>query len=130
MANVPGKQKTILVVEDEEALRVFLEQRLRDSGYHTLAATDGEEALEQLRHHDVDLVILDVLMPNKDGLETIVEIKRQAPSLPVFMIAERATKMFDALAAAKKFGADATFHKPINVSQLVSDVEAHFRGKR
>ena len=130
MATVPGKQRTILIVEDDQVLQGSLERLFRDRGYDTLVANDGEYALDQLRRHHVDLVILDVLMPNKDGLETIVEIKRQRPTLPVFMMAEARTPHFDALAAAKKFGADATFRKPVSETQLVSEVDAHFARQR
>jgi DNA-binding response OmpR family regulator len=129
MVNAPAKKKTILVVEDEEALRTSLQQLFRNTSYNVLLATDGDQALAQLRNHHVDLVILDVLMPHKDGLETIVEIKRQSPTLPVFMMAEPADKTFDALAAAEKFGADATFRKPVSGAELIAKIEAAFGGK-
>ena len=130
MPILPGKQKTVLIVEDEQALQASLERLFLDSGYATVVAMDGEQALEQLRHHHIDLVILDVLMPNKDGLETVVEIKRRSPALPVFMMGEAVTPNFDALAAAKKFGADATFRKPVSGAQLVSEVNAYFDAQR
>ncbi|MBI1975552.1 MAG: response regulator [Candidatus Vogelbacteria bacterium] len=80
--------KTILIVEDDTALRSILVEKLSSSGYRTLEAGNGVEALEMLRANKPDLVLLDIIMPQKNGME-VLEEKRADPSIadiPVIII--------------------------------------------
>jgi DNA-binding response OmpR family regulator len=127
---MPDGQKTILIVDDEPELQNDLDRHFRLHGYKTLLAEDGAKALRELKRHSVDLVILDLLMPNKDGFETVIELKRRDARLPVFMMGAHSVHGFDFLAAAKKFGADAVFRKPIRGPELLAAVDAHFAPSR
>ncbi|MFI5355259.1 MAG: response regulator, partial [Desulfobaccales bacterium] len=61
--------KTILVVDDDEPIRLLLQEELQDAGYHVLTATNAREALKMVQEEALDLVILDIRMPGMDGLE-------------------------------------------------------------
>lgn len=72
----------ILIVDDEENIRLLYEQELRDEGYTTVSACDGKECLEKIKSEKPDLVLLDIRMPNMDGLEAIgkiIELNKQTP---------------------------------------------------
>lgn len=69
------KKKLILVIDDEEDVRTMLRVRLENSGYSVIEATDGEEGLEKCLKNDPDLILLDVMMPKKDGHTFLWELK-------------------------------------------------------
>lgn len=79
-------QKTILVVEDEPALRHALEQKLENEGYTLQSARDGEEALKLLKKDKPSLVVLDILLPKIDGVAVLHEIRNMYPELPVIIL--------------------------------------------
>ncbi|HPE45070.1 MAG TPA: response regulator, partial [Deltaproteobacteria bacterium] len=66
---------TILITDDEENIRLSLKGGLEDEGYNTILASSGEEAQRIIEKQDVDLLLLDIWMPGKDGLQTLEEIK-------------------------------------------------------
>ena len=68
--------KTILVVEDEQGMRDALKETLEESGYTTVLAEDGERGIEMARQHKPDLVLLDIILPKKDGFEVLRELKQ------------------------------------------------------
>jgi len=78
----------ILVVDDNAANRDIITTRLQTHGYETLQAADGEEALAAVKQHRPDLVLLDVMMPNLDGIETCRRLKGDAtlPFLPIILV--------------------------------------------
>ena len=78
--------RTVLVVDDQPAIRLGLTQLLQDSGLNALAAANGDEALEALREHPVDAVVLDLKLGAEDGLEVLVRLLREEPGLPVIML--------------------------------------------
>ena len=115
------KVETVLVVDDDRLVQTTFRALLEPEGYDVVLADDGEQALQMLGHHPVDAVLLDVLMPNKDGLETLIEIKRRRPRLPVFVISGGGTRnRHDLLSLARKFGANATLTKPLCLQELLS----------
>jgi two-component system response regulator (stage 0 sporulation protein F) len=77
--------KTILIVDDEPHILELYQKELGDEGYEIRAATDGEEALTIAKNEDISLVVLDIKMDKKDGLSTLVELKRAKKDLPVIL---------------------------------------------
>jgi len=74
---------SILVVDDEDQIRHLIRETLEQAGYHITEACDGKEALQQYRLAPADLVIMDILMPNQDGLEATVALRREFPDVKV-----------------------------------------------
>ena len=79
----------ILVVDDERAVREALQRALRLEGYEVELVEDGQQALFALARHSVDAIVLDVLMPVMDGLETARKLRRQGNSTPILMLTAR-----------------------------------------
>ena len=77
---------SILVVDDEDQIRRLVCETLEQAGYHVTEARDGKEALQQYRQGPADLVIMDILMPNQDGLETTVVLRREYPDVKIIVI--------------------------------------------
>ncbi|MBF0414691.1 MAG: response regulator [Magnetococcales bacterium] len=124
----------ILVIEDERQIREVLKQILEKSDYEVELAEDGRRGLELFRKHPADIVITDIIMPNKDGLETIEELISQNPHLPIIAISGGAPgqKAQFALDVAKMCGAIRVLAKPFSrkemleaVTDLLSDVKAN-----
>ena len=114
----------ILVVDDDREIVKAIEIYLSKEGYNILKAYDGEEALKQLTENEVHLVILDVMMPNKDGLETLEEI-RKTKTLPVIMLSAK-PEDYDKIAGLN-IGADDYVTKPFNPLELIARVNSCIR---
>jgi two-component system response regulator AtoC len=112
----PSRQ-TILIGEDESEVRGFLDMTLRCQGYQVELAEDGEEVLAHLRAHPgIHAVLLDIMMPTKDGMETLREIRQIDGDLPVLMLSGLATPLN--IVEAMKFGATDFLAKPITHEHL------------
>ncbi len=111
-----NSQVTILIVDDEEAIRRLLRYKLSAEGYQCHEAGNAEQALQQLRSRAVDLMILDVKMPGKSGIEVLPEIRSSYPDTAVIM----ATVITDASLAVQcmKQGAYDYFAKPFNLDEV------------
>lgn len=114
-------ERCILVVDDEEDVRRLAGLYLREAGYLVREAADGVEALAVLARHPVDLVILDLVMPEKEGAETVQEIRRTRPQLPVLAISGVVGADFY-LHAARMLGASASLRKPFTREQLLGAI--------
>jgi CheY-like chemotaxis protein len=115
--------KTILVADDDALTRAAYRSALERSGYQVFTAQDGEEALHCAGQNPVDLLLLDILMPRKEGLETLIEIKKRFPALTVIaMSAGGSRSETDFLAVAAKFGADGTLRKPFTPKTLLEEI--------
>ena len=114
----------ILVVEDEEHLRNLLRMSLERIGHDVLTAADGREALDMLSATMVDLVLMDVMMPNMDGLEACHAI-RQYSDVPIIMLT--AINRPDDIAKALEMGADDYITKPFSFMEIEARVEAVLR---
>jgi two-component system, OmpR family, response regulator VicR len=80
-------KKRILVVEDDRSLQNALSEMLTQEGYDTICAFDGEEALKKLSEENVDLVLLDIILPKKDGYEVLAEMKKsEKKDIPVLIL--------------------------------------------
>jgi two-component system nitrogen regulation response regulator NtrX len=107
----------ILVVDDEKNIRSSLEGILKDEGYRVRGIATGEELLKQVAQVVPDLVILDVWLPGMDGLQTLEEVKRLHPELPVIMISGHST--VEAAVKATKLGAYDFIEKPLSLEKTV-----------
>lgn len=118
----------ILVVDDDPTVRMIAVELLTRAGHQVSEAEDGDEALKRVAAGAFDLVVLDMLMPNKDGLETIAELRRCRPQMPILAISSGGRmEAGQLLRMALVFGADETMAKPLRaepfqeaVSRLLS----------
>lgn len=80
-------QKTVLIVEDEKSLLTTIDLTLKDKGYRTLTASDGEQAFNKITDEKPDLVLLDILLPKKTGLEILQDMKKngEIANIPVLL---------------------------------------------
>jgi CheY-like chemotaxis protein len=116
--------KNILVIEDNENMLRMMNDLLSRSGYNVLTAVDGVAGIKAYRREKPDLVITDIIMPDKEGLEVIMELTNEKPRPK--LIAMSGGGMLDArtyLNLAEKLGADATLEKPFRPADLLSLVE-------
>jgi CheY-like chemotaxis protein len=111
-------RKKILIAEDEELLRFLYEKELEDAGYEVVAVNNGREALHQLEKAKPDLVILDIAMPEMDGLEALRRIKEKRNGIPVVLH----TSHPGYLSSAKTRAADAFILKSIDLEELKEKV--------
>jgi DNA-binding response OmpR family regulator len=115
--------KRILVIEDDEGLRSMLRMSLEKMGYAVTEARDGKEAITVFKNDPVDLVLTDLMMPEKEGLETIRELRRGNPELKIIaMSGGGRTDARDNLKMAKLFGATTAFSKPFSFADLCKAV--------
>jgi CheY-like chemotaxis protein len=113
----------ILVIDDELSIRTLIRQVLEDEGYHISEADDGEQGLIMLRNTPVDLIVTDIFMPNKEGIETIRTMRQQFPHIKILAISGGGTRMMsDTLPAARQFGAHHTLAKPFTPEELLDAV--------
>lgn len=120
----------ILIVEDDEAVRRFLRQALENAGYKVIAGRDGQEGISLYRESPTDLIITDIVMPGKDGLAVIMEIRTEFPESRLIAISggnDQATD--EMLQMADKFGAFRTLQKPFSVSVLLEAVREALESK-
>jgi DNA-binding response OmpR family regulator len=115
----------ILVVEDEAAIADFLQRGLQAEGHVVGCAADGEEGQRRAVHEEVDLVILDVMLPGRDGFEVLRAIRAAKPGLPVVMLSARAD--VDDRVAGLDHGATDYVTKPFSFDELAARVRAHLR---
>lgn len=115
---------TILVTDDDSEIRDVIHVYLRNEGYHVLEARDGLEALELLKTNAVRLVILDVMMPRMDGIQTCLKI-RETSTLPIIMLSAKEEDI-DKITGLTT-GADDYMTKPFNPLELLARVKAQLR---
>ncbi len=114
----------ILIIDDEELVRLTIRQMLEDAGYTVAEAENGAEGIRKLADFEADLIITDLLMPEKEGLETITELRSSHPELKIIAISGGARfKGAHYLDCAKKLGAQEILPKPFSDQQLQTVVE-------
>ncbi len=119
-----GAMPSILIIDDDDSLRDSLRRTLRKQGYVIMEASDGGLGLKQLERQAVDLVLLDLFMPDKDGLETIGELRRTHPGIKIIAMSGGGFKgKVDMLPMAKMLGARRTLTKPFTREQLLEAVD-------
>jgi CheY-like chemotaxis protein len=114
----------ILVIDDNEQVRSVIREMLELAGYLVVDAPNGEVAARVIRQEPADLVITDIFMPEKEGLETIRELRRDFPDVKIIAISGGGRSGdFAYLPAAKKFGAHRTFVKPFEMKEMLEAVK-------
>ncbi|MCW5971208.1 MAG: response regulator [Blastocatellales bacterium] len=113
----PVLRRSVMVVDDEAAVRDYLKRTISEAGYDVTTVGDGDEALRIFRNAPADLVLTDLVMPEKEGIETIQSLKREDPNLRI--IAMSGAVSGPILAAAKYLGANEVMQKPIAAEDLV-----------
>ena len=113
----------ILVVDDDEAVRSMLKKMLESDSHDVTTAENGIQALDCMRKQLPDVVIMDIIMPEKEGFETIVEIRRNHPNFRIIAISGGGSiGAANYLKLAKTLGANLTIEKPIRMKDLLTAV--------
>ena len=121
-------KKRILVVDDEEEIRNFLREILEESGFEVVDAPNGSLGQKLFRQKPADLIITDILMPEKGGFEAILELHREFPAVKIFAISGGGLVSSEVyLEVAKELGAIRTFVKPINTKELIEAISNLFQ---
>ncbi len=117
--------RTVLVVEDDPAIRRGLVDALEFAHYRVVEAADGDTAVQQALGASPDVVLLDVMLPNRDGFSVLAEIRRARPTLPVLLVTARGSE--DDRVRGLQSGADDYVVKPFSARELLARVEAVLR---
>jgi CheY-like chemotaxis protein len=113
----------ILVVDDDEGFRWVLCQTLLSAGHEVLGAGDGREAVTLCRQQPVDLVVTDLVMPEKEGIETILEVRQIQPDLKIIAMSGGGHIFWtDCLQFARDLGANRTLAKPFTAQEVIETV--------
>lgn len=114
----------ILVIEDEAQMRKLLRQVLEEAGYEVEEARDGLEGTRLYRERPADLIITDMVMPKKEGMETILDLKREFPDVKIIAISGGGRFGPEPyLQIAEGFGAERIFTKPFDIKDLLAAIE-------
>jgi DNA-binding response OmpR family regulator len=113
----------ILLVEDDETSRVLLTTALRRAGHDVAGCIDGRAALQAFAERRFDIVVTDIHMPEMDGLELILALRRSDALVRILAISGGTSAGYNYLDAANKIGADRILPKPINISNFVHVVD-------
>jgi DNA-binding response OmpR family regulator len=109
----------ILLVEDEEAVRSLLKEVLEDEGYEIQEASNGNKALDSFARSSADLVLTDIVMPDMEGIEMIMKIRKSDPNVKIIVMSGN-----DYLDLARMLGADCALRKPFSNQVLLDAVKA------
>ena len=113
----------ILIIDDDVQILDMLRQTLELKGYEVVDATNGKEGIRLYRENPADLIITDIIMPDKEGIETIIELKRDFPDVKIIAISGGGRIGPEGyLSMAKKLGARYTFSKPVKREELLAAV--------
>ena len=115
---------SVLIVDDDDQVRTVLRKALAGMGYDALESADGQDAVRRCREHCPDVLVVDLIMPGKEGLETIQEIRQFRPDAKIVAIsgggmANPATYLH----VAERLGADRILSKPFDPSELLEVLE-------
>ena len=113
-----------MIVDDERDMRHLIEMMLKNSQFETITASSGEEAYYALRHNNVDLILLDVMMPNENGFEVCTKI-RETSKVPIIFLTARDAS--EDKVRGLTIGADDYIVKPFTIDELVARINAVLR---
>jgi len=114
----------ILVIDDEAPIRSILRRSLQSFGHEVVEAPDGAAGVGLFESSPFDLVITDLFMPEKEGIETILDLREKNPEVKILVVSggfpsgSRSLEKYGPLADAKALGADATLEKPFEIKRL------------
>lgn len=118
----PARRRA-LVIDDDEFVRTTIASMLASAGYDVIEAADGQQGLQLFLRHAVDLVITDILMPSKEGIETIVEIRQRNREVRIIAVSGGGSIGSGSLLhAAQRLGADEVLSKPFSKEQLLAKI--------
>ena len=112
----------ILLIEDDDTLREAVSQNLARAGHTVIEAADGDQGLALFRTNQVDLVLTDLVMPGKEGIQTIIEIRREQPELPIVAMSGGLPRSGTYLGIAGKLGARYVLAKPFTPQELLAAI--------
>ena len=113
----------ILVIDDEPSVRELLYAMLIEEGYEVVEAADGKTGMRLFKESPADLVITDLIMPEKEGIETIMDLRREYPHVKIIaMSGGGIIQAEDYLGMARGVGADRVFEKPFGVADMLKAV--------
>ncbi len=114
----------ILIIDDESQIRSMLRLMLERVGYEIAEAPDGIEGIRQYRENPADLIITDLIMPNKDGIGMIIDLKKEFPKVKIIAMSGGGVNRPEGyLDGAKKLGASRTLTKPIDRDEMLKAVK-------
>jgi YesN/AraC family two-component response regulator len=115
---------SILIIDDEAPIRSMLRLILEREGYQVIEAPDGVEGIRHYRQQPTDLIITDLIMPNKDGIGMIIDLKKEYPDINIIAMSGGGLNKPDGyLKGAKQLGAKHTLSKPIDREELLRAVK-------
>ena len=115
----------ILVIDDEPSIRELLSDVFSSAGFDVGVAESGLQGIRMVAARKPDLVVTDILMPDKEGLETILELKRALPDLPIFAMSGGSLGgPIDVLGMARQFGAMRVYPKPFDPFDMLQAIQA------
>ena len=118
----------LLIVEDDPAILRGLELNLQLEGFEVLTATDGRKGLQMATETDVDLVVLDIMLPHLNGYQVCQRLRKQGNDVPVILLSAKAAELD--IVMGLDLGADDYVTKPFRVAELLARVKAHLRRRR
>ena len=113
----------ILIIDDDDDLRSVIAQNLELAGHTVLQAADGRQGVNLFHAAPVDLVLTDLVMPGKEGVETIIELHRENPLLPIIAMSGGMPRSSMYLEIAAKLGARRTLAKPFTPEDLLKSID-------
>jgi DNA-binding response OmpR family regulator len=114
---------TILLIDDEEPVRMLFQMALAQAGYHVLTAESGLHGLRLLQQQEVDLALVDIFMPEMDGLELIHRLRAARPTSKIIAMSGGSWE-WDYLDTAKQLGANCALKKPFSLQELLAAVSS------
>jgi DNA-binding response OmpR family regulator len=114
----------VLVIDDDDLVRQVCRLILEDEGFEVDTAADGADGLRKFHAHPAEVVVCDIYMPEKDGIETIVELSKEYHGLKIIAMSGDAPGRLSLIASARSLGAHATLPKPFEPDELVNAVRS------
>jgi|SRR6266850_848136 len=108
----------VLVIEDNADLRSYLRLQLEALDFQVLTAEHGRAAMSYVNDHTIDVALIDLFMPEMDGIETIAELRRRSPDIQVIAMSGRPGELY--LNVARELGAGKVLHKPFELNELIA----------
>ena len=129
MAGKGGSVARILIIDDDLQVLEMLGEMIEQLGYEPIMAHDGAAGIRMFRQSPVDLVITDIFMPEKEGISTIMELRKERPTLPIIALSGGGrfgdtdlTAKMDFLEVAERVGASAKLRKPVDFEELAETI--------
>ena len=114
----------ILIIDDERLVRLTLRKILERAGYEVIEAANGSEGIKRHQEEPADLIITDIIMPEKEGLETIIELRQRQPTLKIIAISGGGRAGPESyLEMARQFGAEHVFEKPFSPKEVLATIK-------